>query len=251
MDVIELGKKAGASWGVFEHTLEEADAVLREVQSRLEYSYEGHGDVYFHAKESGYSASDITLLRSRLLAMLQEKGVQLHATPRYVPSLQIDEEALEEECKNAGLYHGNPVALRYDINSIRSVYVLRKHARPRRLEDCRAVLVTSNSALSRGAFVYGRRHEASREVSTVITEYSLANLLWLKWPLQTLEVPKHVLAASCQAALQPSGRLWRAFLGEVEKLEKMGKPHLDHPQTLKARQSSEMVLEIENSARLV
>ncbi|MCA9626605.1 MAG: hypothetical protein KC766_03010 [Myxococcales bacterium] len=223
MDVVELGRKAGASWGVFEHTLEEADAVLREVQRKLEFSYEGHGDVYLHAKESGHSASDITLLRSRLLELLQEKGVQLHATPRYVASLQIDEKALEDECRSAGLHHGNQAALRYDINSIRSIFVLRSNSRPRKLEDSRAVLVTSNSALARGAFAYGKRHEASREVSTVITEYSLANLLWLKWPLHAPEVPKHVLAASCHAALRPSGRLWRAFLGEVEKLDKMGK----------------------------
>lgn len=223
MDVVELGTKAGASWGVFEHTLEEADAVLHEVQRKLEYSYEGRGDVYLHAKESGYSASDVALLRSRLLAMLQGKGIQLHQTPRYVESLQIDDAALEEQCHIAGLHHGSQVALRYDINSIRSVYVLRKRAHPRKLEDSRAALVTSNSALAQAAFAYGRRHEASREVSTVITEYSLANLLWLKWPLDVPEVPKHVLAASCQAALRPSGRLWHAFLAEVEKLERMGK----------------------------
>lgn len=222
MDVVDLGTKAGASWGVFEHTLEEADAVLREVQRKLEYSCEGRGDVYLHARRLGYSASDVTLLRSRLLEMLQGKGIQLHPTPRYIDSLQIDETALEEEYQKAGLHHSSQAGLRYDINSIRSVYVLRKQVRPRKLEDSRAALVTSNSALARGAFAYGKRHEASREVSTVITEYSLANLLWLKWPLQAPDVPKHVLAASCQAALQPSARLWRAFLGEVEKLEKIG-----------------------------
>jgi len=223
MDVVELGSRAGASWGVFEHTLEEADAVLYQVQRKLEYSYDGHGDVYLHAKEAGYSASDVTLLRSQLLTMLQGKGIQLHSTPRYIRRLQVDEVALADECRRAGLLHGNQAALTFDVNSIRSIYVLRKRIRPRKLEKSHAALVTSNSALARGAYAYGRRHEASREVSTVITDYSLANLLWLKWPLQAPEVPKHVLAASCQAALKPSGKLWRAFLGEVNRLEKLGR----------------------------
>ncbi len=223
MAVVGLGSKAGAVWRVFEHTIEEADSVLREVQRKLEYSYEGHGDVYLHAKEVGYSASDIILLRGRLLDILHGKGIEVHPTPGYAAGFQIDEVGLEGECDAAGLHHSTPTALRYDVNSIRSVYCIRKDVRPRKLEDCRAALVTSNSALARGAFNYGKRHESSREVSPAVTEYSLANLLWLKWPLQAPDIPKHVLAACCQAALRPSARLWQTFLQEVEKLEKLGK----------------------------
>ena len=221
-DVIDLGKQAGASWNVFDHTLEEADAILREVQRRLGSSNGGHGDVYFHARAAGYTSSDVALLRSRLNGLLDDRKISIQPTPKYSHTLQIDEKALEEEWKAVGLSHINPSALRRDINSIRSIYVLRKDGRPRKLEDCRAALVTSNSGLARGAFNYGKRHESSREVSPAITEYGLANLLWLKWPIQAGSIPKHVLAASCQAALSPSAKLWQAFLAEVAKLEKLG-----------------------------
>lgn len=224
-DVIRLGCKAGVSWGVFEHTLDEADAILRDVQLRLGGGRRrsDRGAVYRHARDAGHNASDIILMRSQLLGELQAKGVQLHPTPRHDPSRQIDELALEKEFQEAGLRHNNAAALRHDINSIRSVYRLRGHARPKALERCRAALLTQNGALARAVCAFGKRHEASRQIAAVVTEYSLANLLWLKLPLDAPDVPRHVLEAACQVALQPSEGLWSAFLVEVEKLERHGR----------------------------
>ena len=53
---------------------------------------------------------------------------------------------------------------------------------------------------SRAAFQYGQRHEASREVSSVITDFSLANMAWLKAPLGAPAVPMTELLAFSYAA---------------------------------------------------
>ena len=87
----------------------------------------------------------------------------------------------------------------------------------------KGVLVTSNAAFSRAAFQYGQRHESSREVSSVITDFSLANMAWLKAPLGAPAVPMTEVLAFSYAALEPSAELFQKYLREIDKLEKHGK----------------------------
>jgi hypothetical protein len=223
-DVVKLAAKAGATWIAFSHTLDEADGILRSVERGLDESSNavGYGDVFLFAKRSGWQPSDITLRRAQLPDTLEARGIQVIPTPVYLPSLQIDEPALETCMHEQGLRHANEAAARHDINSVRSIYVLRRRATPRRIEACHAALVTTNAALARAAFQYGKRHESSMSVSTVVTEYSLAALLWLKVPLDDSDVPKHLFSATCHAALQPSPALWHSFLQQVDKLRQMG-----------------------------
>jgi len=121
-----------------------------------------------------------------------------------------------------GISYGNPRAVDYDVNSIRSIYGLRRGKQPHRLEDAGAVLVTSNSALARAAYEYGKEHEATREVSAVITSFSLANLAWLKAPLGSPDLPRFEIIAACYAAMNPPDALWSAYLAEIDKLKELG-----------------------------
>jgi hypothetical protein len=85
------------------------------------------------------------------------------------------------------------------------------------------VLVTSNSGFARAAWDYGQRYEASREVSSVITDFSLANMAWLKAPLGAPTLPTTEVLAFSFAALQPSKDLLNKYLTEIDKLEKQGR----------------------------
>src|SRR5690606_8746221 len=96
--------------------------------------------------------------------------------------------AFEGVLKDEVSYH-NPRAKEDDINSVRSIYVLRSGTTPRNVEHAKAVLVTSNSGFAQAAFGYGKNHEESREVSSVITDFSLANMAWLKAPLGAPSLP--------------------------------------------------------------
>lgn len=82
--------------------------------------------------------------------------------------------------------------------------------------------MTSNSGFAQAAFEYGKDHEESREVSSVITDFSLANIAWLKAPLGAPELPMSEVIAFSYAALQPSKELLEKYLGEIEKLERQG-----------------------------
>ena len=122
------------------------------------------------------------VLSGQIDEKLKDARIDVINTPRYIENFQIDETAFEKALDDEVSYF-NPRAKEYDINSVRSIYVLRAHTSPTIVERSKAALVTSNAAFSRAAFQYGQRYEASREVSSVITDFSLANMAWLKAPL--------------------------------------------------------------------
>lgn len=221
-EMLVLLRKVKAKIRVFEHVTEEIDAILRTAEHLLELPSGGRGNVIINLREIGRSPSDVAMLRASLGDQLEAKGVIIEATPAYVTTFQIDEAALEAEMTTSGLLYRADAARRTDINSIRAIYVLRRRKTPRKVENCGAIFITNNSGLARAAYAYGRRHEESQGLSTVITDFSLTNLLWLKAPVDYVDVPRKMIAVDCYAALRPSDTFWGAFLKEVEKLEKIG-----------------------------
>ena len=61
---------------------------------------------------------------------LKNARIEVLETPPYVSDVQIDEAAFEGALDDEVTYL-NPRAREYDINSVRSVYVLRKGAEPK------------------------------------------------------------------------------------------------------------------------
>ena len=99
---------------------------------------------------------------------------------------------------------------------------MRGTLRPLFLEKSRAVLVTSNSAFARAAWKYGKEYESSQDVSSVITDFGLANMAWLKTPMGAPFIPVTEILAFSYAALQPSKRLLDSYLTEIDKLKDRG-----------------------------
>ena len=141
-----------------------------------------------------------------------------HGMPRYATTFQIDETSFAQTLDDEVSYF-NERARDYDINSVRSIYELRKGKWSPSIEKSRAILVTSNAAFARAAWQYGQKHEISRDVSSVITDFSLANMAWLKAPMGAPMLPKVEILAYSYAALQPSNGLLNKFLTEIDKLE--------------------------------
>jgi len=223
VEMIELYRQASASIEVFKHTMDEVDIVLRSAEHTLETNSMGYGSVIIALKEARKKPSDVAFMRINLEEILREHNIKIRATPDYITKYQIDEVGLEKEMEDAGLRYKNDAAKRTDINSVRSIYVLRSGKSPSRVEDCAAILVTTNSAFARAAYSYGHRYKEFQGVSPVITDFSLTNIVWLKSPIDFAGLPGKILAANCYAAMKPSDELWTAFLEELEKLESKGK----------------------------
>lgn len=220
-NLIGLLHNLGATVATFSHSRDELDRVLKGAAAKVD-APDGRGAIVMEARRRGITKSDLLVLAGQVDERLAEGRIEVKRTPQYTATFQIDEKVFEEVLDDEVSYL-NPRAKEYDINSVRSVYVLRKGASPRNVEKSRAVLVSSNSGFARAAFEYGQRYEESREVSTVITDFSLANMAWLKAPMGAPSLPTIEILAFSYAALQPSRELLSRYLTEIDKLEKQGK----------------------------
>src|SRR5690606_31927164 len=174
-----------------------------------------------YAREKGITPSDIALYSAQVEDKLKNSNIRIRQTPKYEERYQIDEIGLEKVLSD-GLGQVTRNAVLHDINSIRSVYVLRGGTTPLRLEDSKAVLVTNNSRLAEVADEFAKKNEFSRAVSPLITDSSLANICWLKRPAASEELANMELLATSVAALRPTDGEWQACLNEVEKLRAKG-----------------------------
>ena len=219
--LVTLLLNLGAIVATFSHARDELEHVIRGAAQHIE-SPNGRGAIVMDARERGTTTSDLLVLAGQIDDKLKDARIEVLSTPAYIKDFQIDETAFEKALDDEVSYF-NPRAREYDINSVRSIYVLRGHTSPTIVERSKAALVTSNSGFARAAFQYGQRHAASREVSSVITDFSLANMAWLKAPISAPAIPMIELLAFSYAALQPSKALFEKYLSEIEKVEMQGK----------------------------
>lgn len=221
VELIRLLKNLDAAVATFAHSRDELDRVIRGAADHIE-APSGRGAIVMEARRKGTTKSDLLLLAGQIDEKLADSGIEVKCTPKYIANFQIDETAFAKVLEDEVSYF-NSRAMDYDINSVRSIYALRVNSSPTIVEKCGAVLVSSNEGFARAAYEYGQRHEESREVSSVITDFSLANMAWLKAPMGAPSLPTSEILAFSYAALQPSKELLDKFLDEMNKLEKQGK----------------------------
>lgn len=220
-ELINLLRELGGEIATFEHSRKELGEVLRGAASNVDMP-SGKGAIITEARRRNTTKSDLLLLAGKIDGKLERLKIQIRQTPQYASTFQIGETAFAQTLEDE-LSYFNERTRDYDINSVRSIYELRKGKSPRSIEKSRAILVTSNASFARAAWQYGKKHEISYEVSTVITDFSLGNIAWLKAPMGAPLLPKAAVLAYSYAALQPSNKLLNKFLEEIYKLESSGK----------------------------
>ncbi|MGZ8892723.1 MAG: hypothetical protein ACXW1R_07320 [Halobacteriota archaeon] len=220
-ELVALLIKLKGSVAVFAHTLQECQNIIGYALANIE-NPRATSRVLEEMRRSSSKLSDLTVARENIDEAVKQLGVKVHNTPDYLDEFQIDELELETVIQesNPGL---SEAASKHDINSIRSIFVLRKGKQPVRLEDSGAVFVTLNQRLARAAYHVGRNHNSSREVSPAITAYSLANIAWLKSPVAAPLLPLHETMALSYAALEPSTDLFKKYVVEMDLLLANGK----------------------------
>lgn len=220
LDLIGLLKSLQGRVAVFAHTVDEIRGVLDYYENNISNPTVQHWRIA-SIRSAGTTGSDIRLLCEKLEETLGEAGIEQEHHVPYNTDYQIDEAILGKVLYDDIPYR-NEKGRDFDVNSMRSVYALRAHNRPRRLEDCRAVLVTSNVQLAKTAYEFGRDQEVSREVSSVVTDFTVANLAWLKSPVQHDSLPFMEMAAAAYGALNPSEELWSKVLTVADRLRETG-----------------------------
>lgn len=240
--MIDLLRHLGATVAAFSHSRDELESVIRGAANHIE-AHNGRGDIVTEARRRGTTRSDLILMAGQIDEKLEAAGIKIIETPKYSTDLQIDETKFEATLDDEVSYY-NPRAKHYDINSVRSIYVLRSGTAPKSIERAKSVLVTSNAAFAQAAYRYGQKHEESREVSSVITDFSLANMAWLKSPPGAPALPMTEVLAVSYAALQPSKELLDKYMNEIDKLEKGGKISARDHQLLRSQLAQDELMNL-------
>ena len=154
-ELIALLGRLGGKVATFSHSREEFQRVLRGAADNLETA-NSRGAIIWEARRRGTTRSDLLLLAGSIDNKLSEAGIATEATPPYVMNLQIDEMAFEQVLDDEVSYY-NPRAKEYDINSVRSIYVIRDRTPVLTIEKARAVFVTNNTGFARAAWEYGKQ----------------------------------------------------------------------------------------------
>ena len=220
VDLLNIVRNLGGKVAAFSHSIEELQRVIRGAASFLDRP-EGRGAIVFEARRRGTTRSDLLLLSESLDEHLSVANVEVHTTPDYIELFQIDETVFEKVLDDA-ISYDNPRAKQDDINSVRSIYVIRASSSALSLETSVAVFVTNNGRFASAAWNYGQQYESTQNVSSVITDFALANIAWLKEPMETQSIPTSRLLAFSYAALDPPNGLLDKYLTEIDRLVARG-----------------------------
>lgn len=219
-ELVELLRSLNARVSIFSHTLQELSFVVRSSADWVNRP-NGRGLIVQSARLNGWSRTDLMVRADRVETELTALGVSVHLNPPLDSEFQISELAFQDALEER-IEYSNELAMRADVESVRAIYCLRGKTVPNRIEDTLAVVVSTNRAYARAAYIFGKSHNSSREVSPVISDFAVANIAWLKSPMKWTNLPEVETLSACFAALEPSAADWRMYFAKLEQLEKRG-----------------------------
>src|SRR3989344_4655076 len=230
LELINDIKNFGGKVFVFDHTFEEVVHIIRNAINWIEhpsfdYSKASRALRYFLSKGET-SVSDLELFLSKIPQKLLELGIQRVTKPDYSQEeYQIDEKEVQEaiitQYKSRDPYFelsGRETTIRKDIDSISSIYRLRKGASPRTLKDARHVFLTNNFGLAKVATDLERMWGLT-SVPACLTNVFIGTLIWLQSPARIRVINEGRLCTQIYAILQPDRKLINKYLEEINKLK--------------------------------
>jgi|WetSurSiteA1Bulk_404760.scaffolds.fasta_scaffold11546_2 hypothetical protein len=223
-ELIDMLYEHNAILKVFDHTIDEMYGILDASVHYLKYSNVRKGtpgETIQYFIDSHYKASDVELIIARLPNLLRSLHVQSKPKPIHTERLGLDEMQLETVLREKVRYTRED-ALKHDIDSLTSIYRLRKGAPNRNIESCNAIFVTSNYSLARASSFYFNQIYQGYTVPICICDHVFSTIVWLKNPLIIPDFPRKRIIADCYAALNPPPNLWKKYLDEIERLREMG-----------------------------
>lgn len=247
-EMIILLKRLDGRIAVFAHNIEEAEGVVDAVANNIDNLKYAHKPLNIVARENGWKKSEMIQRKEALENDAIKLGFEIKRTPSQSNALHIDEEGLQSLLNAGDAYDQDNVRrMNYDIKSIKSIYVLRKGSSrhdtsPRRIEDCNAILVTSNSVLVQAAYNFTKQLKGEAGYSSVIGTFSLTNIAWLKAPNFARNLIDAQTMAHAYSAMRLSRTELQQVIDNVEGLVVEGEESHDNLQLLRSSTNVEREL---------
>jgi hypothetical protein len=236
-ELIDDLKGARVNLFIFQHTYDECINILHSAASILRdnnINIEKAGKALRQFIVSGKSYSDVELIISIAKRSLENYGIEILDRPsptieqkRYV----IDESRLYElinEIYRARIHHfveerdNKELTIQRDVDSISSIYLLRKGGRPFSFKEAKYLFVTSNYGLARACRIFERERNRDTQQPTIpacLNDIIVGTFLWLQSPAKVIKLNEKKIIAEAYAATHPDERLIRKYFEEIEKLK--------------------------------
>lgn len=224
----------GACIKLFRHTYEESYEILEECLNWVEnvsYDPSRASAILRYFVENNYTRIDVQRFINRIDSILSSNYIE-NSNVVEKPDKQEFKDYNEDESKIQELIvdvyksynplfneYEKAITLRRDVDSITSIYILRKGINPRNIKDAGHIFMTTNSAIAFAARKYElHRNGIKHNIPACLTDTFIGTLLWLQSPAKIFAINKRKIIADCYAALKPDAKLIKKYLIEVEKL---------------------------------
>ena len=210
----------------FKHNYDEVCSILENYKNNIKKIRE---KTLERLDVDGYTASDVDRIIQQLEIMLNNKGIKVVDTPQYEKNENGVNEGIEKEKKLTDFLMDNYAenkekmegVVERDVKSIAAIGRIRKDNKYKKIEDCKAVFVTTNYNLVE----YAEKcleHKKYEEIGYLITDVELITILWLKSFKSNPDLPKLKLIENARTALELTSTMMERVKDVIEKMEKEG-----------------------------
>jgi hypothetical protein len=219
-ELIKMAVQAKAKLGVFDFTISEITSILKDCSDRIRNnSRNKHGKTYEYFIEKNYTYEQIIVFLNNLEADIRKNNIDILRKPEYFDEYLVDEVRLESIIDKHIKYR-NQAAKQRDTDSIATTFNLRKNANSLFLEEAKSIFITSNFGLVKASREYFS--DKKLHIDVVMTDFYITNVLWVKNPIKSPDLPLKRIIADIYSALRPSDAVWNAFISEVDNMEDSG-----------------------------
>ena len=227
LQLMEILKSSSVPVKCFEHNYEEVKNIINVYANNLRNSARSNGHTLEHFDEYRYTYTDVVAVSGSLGEYFKKHNIDIVK----IPSLSGDESGIishddyESAIGEAGLKdyleknmnYKSESALRNDVTSISSIFIIRRGQSFDRIEDCKAIFVTTNGNLARLSTSYVK---STGGISLLISDLEFTTLLWLKNQKRYSDLPTLKLIEIARISTEPTDQMRTEFNRKIEMLEK-------------------------------
>lgn len=238
-EFLKMLVEEGARLKIFRHTYDEIFYILKESLKKIDltpYDPSSASDVVQFFVHKNYTKLDVQRFINQIEDTLknysiEEKDIAEKPTGQELIKYQEDETKLSDlivtEYTKRNPYFcqiEKGIVIKRDVDSISSMYLLRKGKNPKNLKEAGHLFLTTNTTLAFASQMYERMIKKNNHVIPVcLTDTFFGTTLWLQSPAKIFEINQRKIIADCYAALKPNTELIRKYVIEVDKLKNDGK----------------------------
>ncbi|MBL7951100.1 MAG: hypothetical protein JNM62_05215 [Flavobacteriales bacterium] len=222
-ETLDLFLASGIKCIAFENTLQETLRILDVYEVRLANA-ESRKTLHQvamarHFLAENFKPSDIREFKTFLRRDVARLGFTILPFPPRIAQYTGSEALLAKRFADPRTQDAQDSRVLHDVDCIAAVRTLRRDHRGYRIEDCKAVFLTSSPLVIENARKWWDEDERMTTFPPIAHIRALTNLTWLRHPKLCSDFKMSELFALCTAAMRPSSQIWRRFIKHLELLK--------------------------------